>query len=172
MSHLTQPAQRLVGSFVIALAMSVGLVTFTSGAATAADSSSRSVVGKSDAGKIKQILYNLLSNAVKFTPPKGRIVLSAAGEKGSNVRLTVSDNGPGIPESQRAHIFEKFYQADSSATREHTGTGLGLAITRDLVGILGGTITLEPDAGIGATFIVSLPLVALQDAPTPARRRA
>lgn len=125
----------------------------------------------SDSGKIKQILYNLLSNAVKFTPVKGRIILSAADEPGSMIRLTVSDSGPGIAESQRAHIFEKFYQADSSATREHAGTGLGLAITRDLVGILGGKITLEPDAGSGATFVVILPLNSQQIATTAVRRR-
>lgn len=125
----------------------------------------------SDSGKIKQILYNLLSNAVKFTPAKGRITLAATNEPGSKVRLTVRDTGPGIPEAQRDHIFEKFYQADSSATREHAGTGLGLAITRDLVQILGGTITLEPDAGSGATFVVVLPLTVKYEPAPPVRRK-
>lgn len=111
----------------------------------------------SDSGKIKQILYNLLSNGIKFTPVGGSITLNVGGEAGGFVRLTVRDTGPGIPQSQRSHIFEKFYQVDSSATREHTGTGLGLAITQDLVHMLGGTITLEPDTGNGATFVVRLP---------------
>lgn len=112
----------------------------------------------SDSGKVKQILYNLLSNAIKFTPPGGAIKLSARSHSPQHVQLIVSDTGPGIPASQRAHIFEKFYQLDSSATREHAGTGLGLAITRELVEILGGSITLEADQGTGATFVVSLPL--------------
>ncbi len=122
----------------------------------------------SDSGKIKQILYNLLSNAIKFTPVGGTISLAARPNSGRTVRLIVADTGPGIPASNRTHIFEKFYQLDSSATREHAGTGLGLAITRDLVGILGGTIALEPDQGTGATFIVDLPQSCGRD--TAARR--
>jgi signal transduction histidine kinase len=83
---------------------------------------------RSDSGKIKQILYNLLSNAVKFTPTGGAISLSADRDGDRYVRLVVLDNGPGIAESQRQAIFEKFHQLDSSQTREHAGTGLGLAI--------------------------------------------
>ena len=112
---------------------------------------------KSDSGKIKQILYNLLSNAIKFTPVGGTISL-AVGEREGLLRMVVSDTGPGIPESERTHVFEKFYQTDGSATREHAGTGLGLAITRDLVALLGGTIELEPHRGNGAVFVVVLPL--------------
>ena len=113
----------------------------------------------SDSGKIKQILYNLLSNAIKFTPAGGTIALAVRHDSGGKIRLIVSDTGPGISESQREHIFEKFYQLDSSATREHAGTGLGLAITRDLVQMLDGAIVLEPDRGDGATFEVTLPVV-------------
>jgi signal transduction histidine kinase len=113
----------------------------------------------SDSGKIKQILYNLLSNAIKFTPVGGAVTLAIHNDSDGMVHLIVRDTGPGIAESQRAHIFEKFYQLDSSATREHAGTGLGLAITRDLVQMLGGRIELEPDEGAGATFEVTLPVV-------------
>ncbi len=111
----------------------------------------------SDSGKVKQILYNLLSNAIKFTPIGGAITLRLQNQPDQRIRLIVTDTGPGIPQSQRTHIFEKFYQLDSSATREHAGTGLGLAITRDLVRMLGGTIELEPDRGVGASFAVTLP---------------
>lgn len=123
----------------------------------------------SDSGKIKQILYNLLSNAIKFTPAAGAITLAVYNRSGGHVELIVRDTGPGIAQSQRTHIFEKFYQLDSSATREHAGTGLGLAITRDLVRMLGGTIELQPDEGAGATFIVALPVV--YDPETATRRR-
>ncbi len=123
----------------------------------------------SDSGKIKQILYNLLSNAIKFSPVGGTITLTMLCDAGGRVRIVVSDTGPGIPESQRAHIFEKFYQLDSSATREHAGTGLGLAITRDLVQMLGGAIVLEPDQAAGATFVVTLPTTHGRDAAS--RRR-
>ncbi|MEK7755869.1 MAG: HAMP domain-containing sensor histidine kinase, partial [Planctomycetota bacterium] len=113
---------------------------------------------RSDSGKIKQILYNLLSNAVKFTPTGGAIFLTADRDGDHRVRLIVRDTGPGIAESQRQAIFEKFHQLDSSQTREHAGTGLGLAITKDLVQMLGGTIELESTAGEGASFMVKLPI--------------
>jgi len=113
---------------------------------------------RSDSGKIKQILYNLLSNGIKFTPSGGEISLAVESPDVDHVRMTVQDNGPGIAEEQRARIFEKFHQVDSSATREQAGTGLGLAITRDLVHMLGGVIELQPRRGCGASFVVTLPL--------------
>ncbi len=117
-----------------------------------------------DSGKVKQILYNLLSNAIKFTPSGGSIILILENVDSQRVRLIVRDTGPGIPASQRSRIFEKFHQLDSSATREHAGTGLGLAITRDLVQMLGGDISLEPDKGTGASFVVTLPIVVPAEA--------
>lgn len=113
---------------------------------------------RSDSGKIKQILYNLLSNAVKFTPTGGAISLAVDRDGDRRIRLNVRDTGPGIAESQREAIFEKFHQLDSSQTREHAGTGLGLAITRELVQMLGGTIELESIVGEGASFVVKLPI--------------
>jgi signal transduction histidine kinase len=111
-----------------------------------------------DSGKLKQVLFNLLSNAVKFTPAGGsiRVVVEWVGPE--RLRLSVSDTGPGIPPEFRDSIFEKFRQLDSSQTREHEGTGLGLAITRELVQMLGGTIRLEPQDGVGSTFTVELPV--------------
>ncbi len=121
----------------------------------------------SDSGKIKQVLYNLLSNAIKFTPTGGAISLRAERADSQSVRLTVTDTGPGISPEQRAVIFEKFRQLDSSETREHEGTGLGLSITKELVHMLGGTIDLESDPGQGATFVVTLPTRAVKDAAKP-----
>jgi len=113
----------------------------------------------SDAGKIRQILYNLLSNAIKYTPEGGRIGMEVdlAGD-GRQVRLTVWDTGPGIAPEHQARLFEKFYQLDSSVTREHGGTGLGLAITKELVLLLGGQIRLESEPGRGSRFTVELPV--------------
>ncbi len=113
---------------------------------------------KSDAGKIRQVLFNLLSNAIKYTSEGGIIRLEVhAIENNKKVRIMVSDNGPGIaPEHQEA-IFEKFHQLDSSVTRAHSGTGLGLPISRELCQMLGGNIHLESELNKGSRFIVELP---------------
>jgi signal transduction histidine kinase len=117
-----------------------------------------------DGGKLQQILYNLLSNAIKFTPVGGRVTLSASrspgrsAQAGETLTLSVADTGPGVPEADQQHIFEKFYQGDRTLTREAGGTGLGLAISRELTQLLGGRLTLESEPGHGATFTVHLPL--------------
>jgi len=119
---------------------------------------------RSDSGKIKQILYNLLSNAIKFTPEEGTISLTVetmdgeARESIDRLRLTVRDSGPGIDLEDQESIFEKFRQLDASRTRQFEGTGLGLAITKDLVQMLGGSITVESEPGAGAAFTVELPV--------------
>ncbi|RME40327.1 MAG: sensor histidine kinase [Planctomycetota bacterium] len=132
---------------------------------------------RSDAGKIKQILYNLLSNAIKFTPTGGTVTLEARAESQERVVLHVRDTGPGIPPEDQETIFEKFKQLDASKTREHEGTGLGLAITRELVRMLGGRITLHSVVGAGSTFTVTLPIdlsdrTASDPAPSPERHDA
>jgi signal transduction histidine kinase len=111
-----------------------------------------------DGGKVQQILYNLLSNAVKFTPPGGKVTLSAAA--GDEVTITVADTGPGIAESEQAAIFEKFYQSDRSLTRESQGAGLGLAISKELTALLGGRLSVRSTPGHGAEFTLTLPIEA------------
>ena len=87
----------------------------------------------------------------------GRVVLRCERLDDANIRLSVSDNGPGVrPEDQQV-IFEKFRQVDQSKTRAHQGTGLGLAIARQLTRLLGGEIGVESELGKGATFWVRLP---------------
>jgi signal transduction histidine kinase len=117
-----------------------------------------------DAGKVQQILYNLLSNAIKFTPPGGRVAVEArleASQRGEGtvreVAVSVSDTGPGIPEADQQRIFEKFFQADRSLTKESGGTGLGLAISRELTNLLGGRLALKSSPGQGTTFTLYLP---------------
>jgi signal transduction histidine kinase/ActR/RegA family two-component response regulator len=111
-----------------------------------------------DGDRMRQILGNLLSNAVKFTP-QGSVVatLDITPDKGA-LRLTVRDSGIGIPADKLPTLFDKFTQADNSATRRFGGTGLGLAICRELVQMMGGSINVESRDGHGATFVVELPL--------------
>lgn len=112
-----------------------------------------------DADRLQQIFWNLLSNAIKFTPPAGRIEISARNNH-SNVEIKVKDSGQGIKQEFLPYVFERFRQADSSYTRQVGGLGLGLAIVRHLVELHGGTVTVE-SAGenLGATFTVRLPVV-------------
>jgi PAS domain S-box-containing protein len=111
-----------------------------------------------DATRLQQVVWNLLSNAVKFTPQGGKVrVLVALGEGG--VEIAVSDSGKGIKPEFLPHVFERFRQADASATREHGGLGLGLAIVKQLVDLHGGRVRVDsPGEGLGATFTVELPL--------------
>jgi two-component system sensor histidine kinase BarA len=103
------------------------------------------------------VLYNFLSNAIKFSPPEGRIDLTAEREGDDAVRISVADQGPGIHPEQQQVIFEKFRQIDGSVTREHGGTGLGLAISKELVTLLGGSMGVTSILGSGATFWVRIP---------------
>jgi two-component system, NarL family, sensor histidine kinase BarA len=110
-----------------------------------------------DPAKLQQVLYNFLSNAIKFSPPEGKVYLSAEVTDDSMVKISVTDEGPGIDPEKHKLIFEKFRQIDGSVTRQHGGTGLGLAISKDLVGLLGGAIGVDSEPGHGATFWVKLP---------------
>jgi signal transduction histidine kinase len=109
-----------------------------------------------DRTKVKQILLNLLSNAVKFTH-KGYVALRVH-PVGDTVEIDVADTGIGIKPDHLDLIFEEFRQVDQSRTREYGGTGLGLSITRKLVALLGGSITVRSQYGVGSTFTVALPL--------------
>ena len=111
-----------------------------------------------DEGRLSQILLNLLSNAVKFTEEGSVTVTAGLNQEHDALIIRVSDTGIGIPPEQHDRIFEEFYQADGTTTRKHGGTGLGLAITRRLVQMHGGQISVESEAGQGATFTVTLPL--------------
>lgn len=113
---------------------------------------------ETDGGKLQQVLYNFLSNAIKFSPQGGRIDLRAERAGEEQVRLSVSDQGPGIDAEKHALIFEKFRQVDQSMTRQHGGTGLGLSISKELTALIGGRIGVESTPGHGATFWIMVPL--------------
>ncbi|MCD4730285.1 MAG: hypothetical protein K8R74_06785, partial [Bacteroidales bacterium] len=137
-----------------------------------------------DKDKIEKILYNLLSNAFKFTGEGGRIEVAitppgpplrggiqptesilqndaksppSRGD-GRGVNITISDTGRGIPSEKLEHIFDRFYQADDSYTKDQEGTGIGLALTKELVEIHHGKIAVESELGKGTTFFVFFPL--------------
>ncbi len=111
-----------------------------------------------DSIRFQQVLSNLLSNAIKFSPEKGKVSVSAQVKSGF-VRVTVTDQGAGIPAKFRKRIFQKFSQADSSDSREKGGTGLGLAITKELVQRMDGKIDFASEEGKGASFWFCLPVM-------------
>lgn len=108
---------------------------------------------ESDPNYLEIVWSNLLSNAIKFTEPNGRIVISLKKESGAAV-VKVSDTGCGISKETGEHIFDKFYQGDTSHAQE--GNGLGLALVKKVIDILGGEISVESEIGKGSTFIVKL----------------
>ncbi|MGG6242453.1 PAS domain-containing protein [Nodosilinea sp. AN01ver1] len=125
------------------------------------------VVG--DRSRLQQIVWNLLSNAVKFTPEGGQVEVQLR-QRDRQVQIVVIDSGKGIKPEFLPLLFESFRQEDVAITRQHGGLGLGLSIVRYLVEAHGGTITADsPGEGLGATFIVSLPMLrAGAVAPSPA----
>ncbi len=110
-----------------------------------------------DKGKLTQVIYNIMENAVKYTQTGGQIRVTLQ-RVGRDARLTVSDNGPGIPKENLPHIFDRFYRVDKARSRDTGGTGLGLSIVHQLVLLHGGAISVESEEGKGTTFIVELPL--------------
>jgi len=112
---------------------------------------------RGDADRLRQIVGNLLSNAVKFTP-SGSVGAAVDVSPAGGLRIVVRDSGVGISPEKLPSLFEKFTQADNSATRRFGGTGLGLAICRELTQMMGGSINVESREGHGSTFTVELPL--------------
>jgi signal transduction histidine kinase len=110
-----------------------------------------------DRQRLTQALTNLLSNAIKFSP-EGSIVSVKTSHLKDHIRIVVQDEGPGIPDSFKPRVFQKFAQADSSDTRGKGGTGLGLAITQEIMMQMEGDVGFESQEGHGATFWLELPL--------------
>lgn len=111
--------------------------------------------------RINQVLTNLLSNAVKFTA-EGSVSLRVKGLDSDLIRFEVEDTGIGLKEEERKSLFMSFSQADMSTSRRFGGTGLGLAISKNLVEMMGGTISVESDFGVGSTFSFELPLEVVE----------
>ena len=115
------------------------------------------VMVMADANRILQVLANFLSNAAKFSPAEATVDIGMAVD-GTNVRVSVTDHGPGVPAAFRDRIFERFSQADTSDSRRKGGTGLGLTIAKALIERMQGTIGYTTHAGFGTTFFFDLPV--------------
>jgi PAS domain S-box-containing protein len=113
--------------------------------------------------QLERALANLLTNAIKFSPDGGVVVITAAHDP-SDVTVTISDNGIGIPAHEQAELFQRFYRSSAAQSREIPGTGLGLAITKAIVEAHGGSIALDSSPGRGTTVTLRLP----HESPPPA----
>jgi signal transduction histidine kinase len=130
-----------------------------------ADAMPRTLTG--DPERVSQIAVNLAGNAVKFTD-EGRVSVCIEPLDEGTWRMVVSDSGPGIPEDQQEKVFEAFRSLDKSGTRSvAASTGLGLAIARNLAQLMGGSIQLESELGVGSTFEVRLPRHVAKPQPAP-----
>jgi signal transduction histidine kinase len=114
-----------------------------------------------DSHALLDVLRNLVDNANQYTPEGGNIRIRVSRERANGtgeVRISVQDDGIGIPASSHDRIFERFYRVDPARSRKVGGTGLGLSISKHLVDMMGGRIELESQLGRGSTFTVVLPV--------------
>lgn len=110
-----------------------------------------------DRVKVEKVLMNLAMNAVKFTPSGGMVSLVTREGSRGTVELLVSDSGEGMTAEEQENVFQRFWQADTSAKRKHRGAGIGLSLAKGLVDQMGATISLQSEVGKGSTFIVTIP---------------
>ncbi|MEM1054272.1 MAG: response regulator [Bacteroidota bacterium] len=118
-----------------------------------------------DPGLMETVLANLLANAIAFTPEGGTVTLALT--PGPPLAFSVHDTGPGLAPHEAARVFDRFYQADASATRRHRGTGIGLALVREIAEAHGGTALAESPPGEGARFTITLPGQVASSASDP-----
>lgn len=135
-----------------------------------ADDLPRQILG--DEGRLRQVLLNLLSNAVKFTSQGTVSVEARTVDAGHRLLLTVADTGIGMAPEMQQRIFESFVQADESIARRFGGTGLGLPICRQLLALMGGSISVESSPGQGSLFTVDLPCRPVVDTVPATASRA
>ncbi|HMD88648.1 MAG TPA: HAMP domain-containing sensor histidine kinase [Anaerolineaceae bacterium] len=121
----------------------------------------KNLVVEGDAGKITIVVSNLIKNALTFTNERGHVLVKAEEVPGY-VKISVMDNGIGIPIEEQSRIFERFYQVENHLTRRHGGMGLGLSIAKQLIDMHGGKIWVESIEGKGSKFIFLLPQNAAQ----------
>jgi two-component system, OmpR family, sensor kinase len=114
---------------------------------------------RADADRFGQIMHNLLGNALRHTPRGGTVTVCVRREV-TVIRFEIRDSGPGIAAADRPRVFERFWRAERSRSREHGGSGLGLAIARELVEAQGGRIGVESEIGVGSNFWFTLPVHA------------
>ncbi|GAA4451437.1 hypothetical protein GCM10023189_13490 [Nibrella saemangeumensis] len=120
-----------------------------------------------DADKLEKIMYNLVSNALKFTDAGGQVTVQFDADD-AHARLTVTDTGRGIPADKLPHIFDRFYQVDTSRTRAHEGTGIGLALVNELTELMSGTISVSSELGTGTRITIEIPMPLAKGHEQPA----
>ena len=106
--------------------------------------------------QIERVLFNLIDNAISYSPT-GETVSIRLLTSDQDVRIEIADAGPGIAPEHLPHLFDRFYRADQSRSREHDGAGLGLAIVKTFIEAHGGTVSAASTVGKGAVFVVRLP---------------
>lgn len=111
-----------------------------------------------DTDKFTQVIDNIMNNAVKYSPDGG-VITARLVKTHSNVIMSISDQGLGIPRKDISHIFDRFFRVDKARSRKQGGAGLGLAISKEVVNLLGGQIWVDSIEGKGSTFYISLPYV-------------
>jgi PAS domain S-box-containing protein len=153
------PEETNIVSVVEEITLSVSQYVQSKGLSLVFDTEIEEKIVCCDADKMERIMLNLLSNAVKFTKPGGNIMVRVL-DADIIVEIRVSDTGIGIPIEKQAMIFERFYQADPSLTRNHEGSGIGLSLVKSLVEMQGGSIEVESVYGEGSTFIIRLPVLS------------
>jgi signal transduction histidine kinase len=116
-----------------------------------------SLTALGDAERIHQVVANLVENAARYSPPGEPVEVRARRDGGDRVVVEVADRGPGIPEEDAAHVFERFYRADAARSSAAGGAGLGLSIARWIVDLHGGDIRVEPNQPRGCRVVVHLP---------------
>jgi PAS domain S-box len=119
------------------------------------------VIALADASRLEQVMTNLIGNAIKYSPQGGPVSVSITiteDAQRQQARLTVQDQGIGIPRQQHGQIFGRFIRADNARARDIQGTGLGLYLCQELIGRMGGQLWFESEENIGSTFFVTLPL--------------
>lgn len=121
------------------------------------------MIVKGDQDRLEQVIHNLCDNALRYLPENGQLTVILMKAEGGRCRLTVEDNGPGIPQNELARIGERFYRVDKARNRRNGGSGLGLSIVRQIVHLHGGTWTIESTVGVGTVVSIYLPLYEYEE---------
>jgi two-component system, OmpR family, phosphate regulon sensor histidine kinase PhoR len=130
-----------------------------------ADLEGEGMVGRWDRGYLEQVLDNLLDNAIRYSPDGGGVTVSVRAEDGV-VRVTVADQGIGMPPETIANLFKRYYRSEEAKKAEPSGMGIGLYISHEMVALHGGRILVESEEGRGSTFTVELPMAQSVGVPS------
>ncbi|MFL5410912.1 MAG: ATP-binding protein [Myxococcales bacterium] len=130
----------------------------------------RGVQAMGDRERLEQVVVNLVQNAIKYSPQGGRVEVSVERD-GSQARVTVTDEGIGIPKDEQRHIFERFFRAQNATTRNYGGLGIGLYVSNEIVERHGGAFEVVSEPGKGTTFGFTIPLDESEPALEPGRAR-